>query len=224
VDSGERRNSTVENMADTVDPRFALQVNVLLESGNAEQALSLAQAGVEQYPWYPTGMMLLSKCYEATGRPFDALLAMRKVEALLPDAPLIKEALARLELPQAQSYEQSMQNEEAAAPPEAPAREAPASQSQAPQSMDELVEKLQSAGPVRPDPQQPPAEPGPETPAEGEPVIASPTVAEIFVQQGEYGEALRTYRKMLREHPEDFEKYGARIDEIEEMIRKQIFE
>ena len=216
----------MDEIAGVVDPKFALHVRDMLEGGNPADALALAQAGVEQYPWYPTGLLMLSRSYEALGRPFDALLALRKVELLLPDAPLVKDALARLEMLQAQSYEQSMQPEEVPPHPS----DAPADSSgivdppRAEENMDTLVERLQTAGPVQPDPQQLSEEGEKVEPPPTEPGIVSATVAEIFVQQGEYGEALRTYRKIIRQHPEYFEKYSGRIDEIEEMIRKQIFE
>ncbi len=223
---------------DLVDPGFARIVSELLQAGDHANALALAQAGVERYPWYPTGLLMLSRCLEATGTPFDAVLALRRVESLLPDAPVVKESLARLELSQTQSYEQSMVAEEppveppppVATPPPPVAEPGPASETAAPpatdpgSSVEKLAERLQSAGPIQPDPPAA-AEPESQEPSEATPPsIVSPTIAEIFMQQGEYGEALRTYRKIVSQHPDEYDKYATRMEEIEELIRKQFFE
>src|SRR5512135_1776726 len=90
-----RRRKTMQGINDVIEPGFARHVSDLLQSGDRAGALALAQAGVERYPWYPTGLLMLSRCLEADGKPLDALLAMRKVQAIVPDAPVVKEALAR---------------------------------------------------------------------------------------------------------------------------------
>ena len=224
----------IQGSIESVDPGFAREVSRLLESGDHDRALNLAQAGVDRYPWYPTGLLLLCRCFEASGKPLDALLAARKAEAVLPDAPVVKETLARLQLSQAQSYEQSMTQEEAppAAPPPStppdPPPAVPTVNEAAPPptdaSVETIAERLQTAGPIRPEPAEVKEQPSPEAAEATPPSIVSPTVAEIFMQQGEYGEALRTYRKLVSQHPEDAQKYAARMEEIEELIRKQFFE
>ncbi len=211
---------------DIVDPGFARRVSDLLQSGERTAALALAQEGVDRYPWYPTGLLMLSRCLEADGKPLDALLAMRKVEAILPDAPVVKETLARLQLSQAQSYEQSMAPEEPPPAPQPPVEPGiPEAKPPAPDAtVASLAERLQSAPPIHSLPPEPAAREVPEPTESTTPSIVSPTIAEIFMQQGEYGEALRTYRKVVSQHPEEYEKYAARMEEIEEMIRKQFFE
>lgn len=215
----------MQEEAGKVEPVFARQASTKLAAGDREGALALAQSGVELYPWYPTGLLVLSRCYEAAGHQLDALLAMRKVEAILPDAPLVMHALARLELSQAQSYEQSMtaeepahheQPEEPKAVPEPPPETGP--------GIEELAQRLQTAGPIKPELPLPDKAEEAQAGNAPPPSIISPTVAEIFMQQGEYGEALRTYRKIVSQHPEEYAKYSARMEEIEAMIRKQIFE
>ncbi len=216
----------MQGINDLVDPGFARHVSDLLQSGDRTAALALAQAGVERYPWYPTGLLMLSRCLEADGKPLDALLAMRKVQAILPDAPVVKEALSRLELSQTQSYEQSMAPEEPAPSPQPPPADGgtdakpPAHDA----TVEFLAERLQTVEPIHPEPPAPAAREEQEPTESTTPSIVSPTIAEIFMQQGEYGEALRTYRKVVSQHPEEYEKYAARMEEIEEMIRKQFFE
>lgn len=210
----------MQENAGNADPEFARHVRAKLAVGDHAGALALAQIGVEAYPWYPTGLLVLSRCHEAAGRQLDALLAMRKVEALLPDVPLVKEALVRLGRTQAQSYEQSMTADE---PPQGAPQESAAAPPtpEAGPGIDELAQRLQAAGGIKPE--LPTAEHA-EAADEGdvaEPSIISPTVAEIFMQQGEYSEALRTYRKIVSQHPEEYVKHAARMEEIEALMRKQ---
>ena len=89
-------------------------------------------------------------------------------------------------------------------------------------TVENLAERLHTSVPLGPEP-LPKTNEELEAEERSEPSIVSPTVAEIFMQQGEYGEALRTYRKVVSQHPEEYGKYAARMEEIEEMIRKQLF-
>jgi cytochrome c-type biogenesis protein CcmH/NrfG len=47
------------------------------------------------------------------------------------------------------------------------------------------------------------------------------TLAEIYVQQGQFQEAIHAYRALIERHPEEEEKYTRRIAEIEELLRKE---
>jgi tetratricopeptide (TPR) repeat protein len=51
----------------------------------------------------------------------------------------------------------------------------------------------------------------------------SATLAEIYVQQGEFGEAVRAYRALAESEPGGYEKYGARLEELEEILRQQLY-
>ena len=53
--------------------------------------------------------------------------------------------------------------------------------------------------------------------------MVSRTLAEIYVQQEQYGEAIRAYRALIEENPDEEEVFSKRIEEIEELIRKQLF-
>jgi tetratricopeptide (TPR) repeat protein len=49
--------------------------------------------------------------------------------------------------------------------------------------------------------------------------FVTPTLAEIYVKQGWYDDAIKAYRTLAANKPEESQKYGQRIAEIEEMRR-----
>jgi len=47
--------------------------------------------------------------------------------------------------------------------------------------------------------------------------FVTPTLAEIYVKQGWYDDAIRAYRTLITTKPEEKDRYEQRIAEIEEM-------
>ncbi len=193
-------------------PRFAQEAANLLDAGDVPGALALARAGTARYPWYPTGHLVLGRCLEASGSGADAAGAFRDARRLLPDAPVLLGALAALGGGRGQG---------AAAQPEGPAGTA--------SDVDALARTLHGAKLVIPPPEggteqtegeaaQTGGEPAP---ASGEGTrLVSATLAEIYVQQGQYTEAIRAYQTLIERQPDEREKYEKRIGEIEAMNRK----
>ncbi|HEX9005961.1 MAG TPA: tetratricopeptide repeat protein, partial [Bacteroidota bacterium] len=145
-------------------------------------------------------------------------------QRLLPDAPVLLEALAALgERPSA----------EQGTPP------APATP-----DMEALARTLHGAKlELRPPEGAPePTEPGPLAPSGPAPEaslqsgtgeastapnagsegarLVSATLAEIYVQQGQYAEAIRAYRALIERQPDERERYEKRIGEIEGISRR----
>ena len=194
-------------------PRFAPEAEELLGSGDVAGALALALAGAERYPWYPGGFLVLGRCQEAAGNTAGALEAFRAAARLVPGAPVLREALARLE--------QASGPAAAAEPPAGTPPEPP------PDAMEVLARRLQEAkriiapaeGTGEPPPGAPDDAAGRQGAASG-PQLVSATLAEIYVEQRQFGEAIRAYRTLIERQPAEQEKYERRIAEIEEMARR----
>ncbi len=77
-------------------PLFARLADLYLQRGRIPQALSLCEKGCERFPWYPTGYLVLSQCYEARGAMEAARRAMGKALLLDPDNPAGFKRLARI--------------------------------------------------------------------------------------------------------------------------------
>ena len=73
----------------------------------------------------------------------------------------------------------------------------------------------ENAKPVEVDLEELTDEPGPQV-SEEFPEIATPTLAELYVNQGQLETAIETYRKVLDQYPED-ERSRSRLEELESM-------
>ena len=54
--------------------------------------------------------------------------------------------------------------------------------------------------------------------------IVSRTLAEIYAMQGEFGEAILTYRLLMHERPEKSEEFDERIRELDVLLQQKIAE
>ena len=57
-------------------PLFACLADSYLERGSVDEARRMCEEGCERFPDYPTGFMILSKCYEAQNKLEDARMAI----------------------------------------------------------------------------------------------------------------------------------------------------
>ena len=211
--------SDVSSTGDTPEPgpRFAREAADLIAAGDTADALALALEGAGRYPWYPTGLLILGQCHEASGNIPEALTALREVQRLLPDAPVVREMLAGLEARLNQPPQE--------APPELPG--VTAGEGRGPDvDMEALAERLRDVSRIAsPEQSQTGSEElqEQETPPQSgaSPLLVSVTLAEIYVQQGQFQEAIHAYRALIERHPEEEEKYTRRIAEIEELLRKE---
>lgn len=210
--------SDVSSTGETPEPgpRFAREAADLIAAGDTAGALALALAGAGRYPWYPTGLLILGQCHEASGNIPDAHSVLREVQRLLPDAPVVREMLAGLEA--------KLNRPPQEAPPELPG-EAAGEGRGSDVDMEALAERLRDVTLIAP-PEE--SQTGseeiqePETPhhSGASPLLVSVTLAEIYVQQGQFQEAIRAYRTLIERQPEEEEKHTRRIAEIEELVRK----
>jgi tetratricopeptide (TPR) repeat protein len=77
-------------------PRFAERAAESLARGETAEAKRLCQTGVERFPWYATGHLVLGRCYETAGHYRAASGCYRQVLQILPGLVVAEEALARV--------------------------------------------------------------------------------------------------------------------------------
>ncbi len=63
---------------------FAMDASVLLENGAANDAALLCVSGLGMYPDYLGGYVLLSRAYDALGRPLDARIILEEAQRRFP--------------------------------------------------------------------------------------------------------------------------------------------
>jgi tetratricopeptide (TPR) repeat protein len=198
-------------------PWFARQGQEALERGNPAEAVRLCSAGVEHYPWYATGHLILGRALDALGRVSESVLSLRRALAEAPDAEAVRQALRRAE--------ERERNEFAAYI---------AGQNESPEAGTMTFEEY-SSGTVIPGEgsagflqkqtlaarQEAPV-PLPPLPEKGEQQrIVTVTLAEIYASQEEYAEALEAYRTLKMLRPAEAGRFDERIRELERLAAEQ---
>lgn len=90
-------------------------------------------------------------------------------------------------------------------------------------NIEDLAEKLKAPKKITPviDFTEKTTRPASETDTPAETGFVTPTLAEIYVKQGWYDDAIKAYRALAKSKPAEREKYEQRIAEIEEMKKKE---
>ena len=195
-------------------PRFAERAVELLENGHTTAALSLCLGGTTAFPDYATGHWVLGRCYEMMGRPQEAALRYRQVDRMLPGLEAVAEAVRRVGSPAA----------------------TPAPTAEGESGIEFMLRQLQSAKQrgIQISPSTQPEKPQStdigaawsddrgETDAEGKtkdaPIVTA-TLAEIYVQQGEYKEAVAAYRLLIEQRPDEAGRYRERLTAVERLLQ-----
>ena len=68
-------------------PLFARLADEYLRRGRVARALALCQEGCERFPDYPTGFLLLARCYHARGNFEEVRNALDRALRLDPEKP-----------------------------------------------------------------------------------------------------------------------------------------
>jgi predicted TPR repeat methyltransferase len=184
-------------------PRFAERAVACLAHGETAEAERLCQAGVELFSWYVTGHLVLGRCRETAGHYRAAAGSYRQVLQILPGLTVAEEALARVSgrPDEGESGVDFLlrQLEQVKRPPPIREETAPGG-----------AGDLQREGAVHTDAGRP------EGRAEK---IVTATLAEIYARQGEYGEAVKAYRMLIRQRPEDAGRFAERLAELERLLQ-----
>lgn len=197
-------------------PRFAERAVELLEKGHTTAALSLCLGGTTAFPDYATGYWVLGRCYEMMGRPEEAASRYRQVDRMLPGLEAVAEAMRRV------------------GSPAATATPAPGAEGES--GIEFMLRQLQSAkqrglqiSPSTQPERKRESDAGAtwsdghgETDAEGKtkdaPIVTA-TLAEIYVQQGEYKEAVAAYRLLIEQRPDEAGRYRERLTAVERLLQ-----
>ncbi len=207
-------------------PEFAHFAKEYLESGQVQRALEICLEGTAEFPWYGTGALILGRCYDALGRTVEAMLAYRRALKAVPDSLLVQGLLKSAEEREQQAFEAYAENQARLlkAKKETTTFESYVSEGgeESESSMEFLVRQLQGAKRIVP--QGPEASGGEEqalpseTPATR---IVTATLAEIYANQGQYREAIKAYRTLCEQRPEEAHRYEKRLADLEELAKTQ---
>jgi tetratricopeptide (TPR) repeat protein len=207
-------------------PEFARHAKKFLDGGQVQQALEICLEGTAEFPWYGTGALILGQCYDALGRTVEAMLAYRRALKAVPDNPVVQALLRSAEEREQQAFEAYAENQARAlkAKKETATFESYVSEGNQAggSSVEYLVRQLQGAKRITPvtsdnhssDDQPPPPDP-PTT------RIVTATLAEIYANQGQYREAIKAYRTLCEQRPEEAHRYEKRLADLEELVKMQ---
>jgi tetratricopeptide (TPR) repeat protein len=207
-------------------PEFARHAKEYLDGGEAQKALEICLEGAAEFPWYGTGALILGKCYDALGRTVEAMLAYRRALKSVPDNPVVQALLKDAEEREQQAFEAYAENQARLlkAKKESTTFESYVSEGEeeSESSVEFLLRQLQGAKRIVP--------PGPEAqateelmpPSDTAPTrIVTATLAEIYANQGQYREAIKAYRTLCEQRPEESHRYEKRLADLEELAKMQ---
>jgi len=210
-------------------PFFARLASCYLKEGRTMQAVELCLQGLRVFPEYATGHLVLGKCYEALGRNVEGMLEYRKALRLVPDNPTIRDLLRTVEQREHEAFKafteeraRKLRERKDALTFDSFLADSPDKES----TIDFVLRRLNQAKKLTPisvpaagkttEPQPAPKQSGAK--------IVTATLAEIYAKQGEYGEAIDAYKKLLLEHPAESKRYEKRIAQLEELSKLQHIE
>lgn len=189
----------MSDSAPRVSSDFAVEAERLLASGDVAAAVLLCDRGIQQYPDYATGYLMLAMAYLQDGNINSARSAARRGLRCAPGSTALQ-TMARL--PESQSdHGVAKENQTEGNVPETASDII---------ALEELARTLQGAKiPALETASAPP----PIT--QGDELLVSPTLARIYEAQGLIGEAIAAYRLLAAQNDGAREKYLERIAALE---------
>jgi tetratricopeptide (TPR) repeat protein len=208
-------------------PFFARLAAQYIKEGRTKEALDLCLEGVKVFPHYATGHLVLARCYEALGRNIEAMLEYRMVLKVVPDNVPVQTQMKLVEQREQEAFKsfaeertrqlKDRKNEiraEGYVGEESPQKDG---------NVDVILKRLQDVKKIPPssDAAAPPEPEKAQAEAPSKGRIVTETLAEIYASQGEYGEAIEAFRRLMTERPLESERYEKRIGQLEELARHQ---
>ena len=208
-------------------PFFARLAAHYMKEGRTKEALDLCLEGVKAFPHYATGHLVLARCYEALGRNIEAMLEYRMVLKVVPDNAPVQSQMKLVEQREQDAFKsfaeertRQLKDRKNEMQVENYVAEDSATKDG---NVDVILKRLQDVKKITP---------GPDTKdtlekdlatgdAANKPKIVTETLAEIYASQGEYGEAIEAFRRLMTERPLESERYEKRIVQLEELARHQ---
>jgi Tfp pilus assembly protein PilF len=212
--------------ASKITPAFARLAASYLKEGKTLQAMEMCLDGLKVFPNYATGHLILGKSYETLGRTIEAMLEYRRALKCVPDNPTVQAMMNSIERSEQQAFKAFAEERERRL------KEQKNSQSIESYLADESNEKESTAEFLLRQLQEsrklsPVAEKTTSAAGEGaavSPSIVTATLAEIYVNQGEYKEAIEAYKTLMDQRPGETERFAKRIAELEELRRQHQLE
>jgi tetratricopeptide (TPR) repeat protein len=207
-------------------PSFARLASYYLGEGQHQKALEICQEGLKHFPEYATAHFVLGKCYEAMGRNIEAMLEYRRTLKAMPDSLAVQSSLRRVEQQEQEAYRafseersRKLQERTAAVSFESYANDAVDKKESTADFLLRRLQEVKKTAPRTPFEQRRSEESG--GPAVAPSKIVTATLAEIYATQGEYGEAIEAYKKLITQRPIEAERYAKRIAQLEELSKLQ---
>jgi tetratricopeptide (TPR) repeat protein len=207
-------------------PSFARLASYYLGEGQHQKALDICLEGLKHFPEYATAHFVLGKCYEALGRNIEAMLEYRRTAKALPDNLAVQACLKRVEQREQEAFRsfseersRKLQERSATVTFETYANDAAEKKESTAEFLLRRLQEVKKTAPKTPFEQRTSEESN--APPVAPSKIVTATLAEIYATQGEYGEAIEAYRKLVTQRPNEAERYAKRIAQLEEMSRMQ---
>jgi tetratricopeptide (TPR) repeat protein len=188
-------------------PLFARLAMEYLSAGKTAEAIELCRKGLLLYPAYATGHLVLAKCYAQEASFALALSSLEETKKYISHFPFYDTLFYDWT-----SHLNSSPQETIAPEPEVQVAESEVSASVEPETpVPAVVERSEQPELSREELEQIQRPLGSDS---DEWRIVSRTLAEIFATQGEYDEAIITYRLLMREQPDRSSTFQTRIEEL----------
>ncbi len=220
-------NSQIERLEavlrdNPTSPAFSRLASYYLTQRKFDRAIELCNRGTKYHPGYATGFLILARGLQQTGKLQEALAAYQKILAILPRCTVARVELQALlnktKSPPEGHTPNPMQERNSA---DGEGRIAVTHEPYAGESIEQLAERLKGYKPIRLKEETTPEKAGEESAsadADDLPIV-SETLAEIFLQQKQYGRAIEAYRKLQKKTPVKSDVYEKKVREIEELKR-----
>jgi tetratricopeptide (TPR) repeat protein len=200
-------------------PLFVRIASNQIEANNPDKAIEILNDGLNRYPEYPVAYFLLGKAYTIKGLYSQALKYVKRGSELIHSPKTYDYYLREIEAIKKQRsffkaarWEDNLKEEPV---PDSRIKEIEDSLKTMPpitESIKKLNEEIMEAKETIQKAKESPA-PSAKSFAESN-MIVSETLAKIYVNQGEFQEAITVYEKLLKKNPDKKDYYEIKIEEI----------
>ncbi|MBI1936496.1 MAG: hypothetical protein HYS25_00065 [Ignavibacteriales bacterium] len=197
-------------------PLFARVASILIEEGNIPEAVSILGKGISNYPDYPAAYFVYALAEAYSGNEKSAKDFVKKGAALINSTE--SEEFYFKKINSIISERNSLNNAKRPSFIETK-EEKPGTQNDFELHLESLAETLSNAkinyNPVE---NQPVPEKFEEFKGEK---IASETLANIYISQSKYVEAISVYKELVKKNPDRADQYAAKVAELQNIIDEE---
>jgi tetratricopeptide (TPR) repeat protein len=196
-------------------PLFARIANWELENNNTVSAIEILENGLREYPEFPTPYFILGKAYALSGDFQKALKCFRKGSDLIHSDETYNHYFNVAEHARKQNTPFELRN--IGFPDELKSinQESKEKDLSFEDNLDELAELISQAKITPAAEENKIQDYEPIEFSDSSPLV-SETLAKIYITQGEIGEAISVYEKLILKNPEKADYYSQRISELKE--------